>query len=126
MGIWVILIVLCLGFFMYGLATLPEESFPLPENKIPNDSDISYSFDLKQVVVEWGKLGDDGKLATESFSAPGSGYLNVIESVEIQENKQGRELFIRLRPFWFFVYCFWGTLFVFTIVGLRYIFKTLR
>ncbi len=125
-GIWIVLAVLCIGFFMYYLATLPEVSFLLEENKTLSEVDVTCSSGPSEVTVVWEKLGNDGKPITESFSAPGSGFLNLIKSRHIQESRQGRELFITLKPFWLALYFFWSVLFVSTIMVLRYIFKTLR
>lgn len=113
---FVVLFSVCLMALIFCLANLSEARFDLSENKAFNEENLNYTFTNKEVIFF---IGGEVK----KYSPSGGGLLRLVISANIEENRWGKELVIKTKPFWMVVLLAYTSIIFFTGLVIKEIFR---
>ena len=116
LAFFVVLFSVCLMILIFYLSYLPEARFDLNENKSLEEMDLECSFTSKEAIVF-------SRGESKNYTPLGGGFLRLVISAKVEENRWGKELIVKTRPCWIFIFLAYISIIFFTGLVIREIFK---
>jgi len=113
---FIVLFSVCLMALIFCLANLSEARFDLSENKAFDGEDLDCSFIPKEAIVF-------SRGESKNYTPLGGGFLRLVISAKVEENRWGKELVVKTKPFWMVVLLAYAFIIFFTSLVIREIFK---